>query len=145
MVISNDSGCTGAALARRKSGERIKDINDTFPHWFCTNYKDYNDNEDNLPVDQHMLIALMAPRLVYVASATEDDWADPLGEFLSCVNAEPAFQLAGAAGLGTNTMPEPDKPVHNGRIGYHIRTGTHNLTEFDWDNYMDFADIHWKN
>jgi hypothetical protein len=143
MTVSNDSGCTGAALAKRKKGETVKDINDRFPHWFNDNYKQYNDNENALPIDQHLLIALMAPRLVYVASASEDDWADPEGEFLATVNAGPVYNLFGLEGVGTSVMPEPDQPVHIGRIGYHLRTGGHNLTVYDWKCYMDFAEKQW--
>lgn len=144
LAISNDSGCTGAALARRRRGETIKDINRSAPHWTCRNYKKYSGKEETLPVDQHQLIALMAPRLVYVASATQDGWADPEGEFLSCVHAGPVYRLFGLSGVGSAHMPKPDQPLHDGHIGYHLRTGKHDLTEYDWNCFMDFADMHWK-
>jgi hypothetical protein len=141
MVVSNNSGCTGAALARGKRGERIRDINRAFPHWFCENYRRYNDREEELPVDQHLLLALIAPRLVYVASASEDAWADPASEFLAAVHASPVYRLFGLVGVAP-PMPAPDLPVAASGIGYHVRTGQHNLTESDWAAFMDAADRH---
>ncbi len=143
MVISNNSGCGGAALYRRCFGERIHHMVKPIGYWFCKNHHAFAHRESELPVDQHMLIALVAPRAVYVASATEDLWADPKGEFLSAKFASPAYKLFGFDTLSSIEMPRPNEPLHT-RIGYHLRKGRHDITLYDWQQYLNFADRHFN-
>lgn len=144
LVISNDSGCSGAALSRRVFGEHLLRINTNFPHWFCTNYHKYNSKEHMLPFDQHELIALIAPRPVYVASASEDLWADPKGEMLSLVNASDVYGLYGYETFDMKELPAPGTAVHTERMGYHLREGKHDIVLFDWQHYISFADRFFK-
>ncbi len=140
MAISNDSGCGGAAISRRRYGQTVRQIQTTFPQWFCRNFLKYMDNEDALPVDQHELIALIAPRPVYVGSAAGDRWADPKGEFLSLVYAQPVYELYGIHGLPTDNWPEARQPVFGDHMGYHLRLGRHAIFGYDWVQYLHFAD-----
>jgi hypothetical protein len=144
LCITNCSGNTGAALARRQFGERINRINTSFPHWFNNNYKKYNNNENALPVDQHMLISLIAPRPVYATNASKDLWADPTGTFLSLKNAEKVYSLYGIKSNLPATPPGINKPVIQSHLAYHNREGDHDLMEYDWNNFIKFANYHYK-
>lgn len=138
-VISNDSGEGGASLGRRDFGERVADSVRVNSYWYCENYRSWVGRASARPVDQHMLLALSAPRPLYVASATLDLGADPRGEFLAAVHAAPAYALFGYNGLGTEEWPPPDTPIGH-RIGYHLRTGAHDITAYDWERFIAFLD-----
>ncbi|MFK7852262.1 MAG: acetylxylan esterase [Akkermansiaceae bacterium] len=140
IAYSNNSGCGGAALFRRSYGETIARINRVFPHWFCNAFNSYNVKANDLPVDQHQLVALIAPRAVYVASADEDLWADPLGEYTSLAAAAPVFELLGKKSVKNPKMPALNEARHVGSTGYHIRDGKHNLIKADWDFFLEFTE-----
>lgn len=140
MVVSNESGSGGAALARRRFGETVAMINKSLPHWFCMNYRKYNDNENAMPVDQHMLISLIAPRAVYVACADEDLWGDPKGSYLALYNALPVFKLLKTVSDLPVEMPPLNRQVMSGKVAFHIRDGVHNMLTKDWKLFMDLAD-----
>lgn len=142
MCITNCSGSTGAALARRQFGERVRRINTSFPHWFNTKYKKYNDHEELLPVDQHMLISLIAPRPVYATNASEDLWADPKGTFLSLKNAEDVYGLYGLKSKLPEVPPVLNTPLIKSPLAYHNREGKHDMTVYDWKQFIRFADYH---
>ncbi len=139
LVISNNSGEGGAALKYRDFGETPKHITTSFPHWFTPTYRRYADKPYTCPVDQHQLIALIAPRAAYVASAAADVWADPHGEFLAAKHSAPVYRLYRKESVGVAEQPQVDHPVGD-RVGYHIRTGPHDIKAYDWERYIDFAD-----
>jgi hypothetical protein len=142
MVISNESGTGGAKLSRRHFGETVAEINRGFPFWFAHNFRKYDGREGELPVDQHELLALIAPRPVYVAVAADDLWGDPRGSFLAAKAAEPVFALLGAPSALPDAMPPANHPTLDGTIGFHLRPGTHDVTDYDWQQFLALADRH---
>lgn len=141
FVYANDSGCAGDALTRRKRGERVADIIGRFPYWFCDRYAAYAGREEEMPFDQHFLIAACAPRCVIGGSAEEDIWADPLSQFLSYAAADPVYRMLGLPGLVfPDRLPEPGDCTNEGSLGFHLRPGSHFFSRFDWNRLMDFID-----
>lgn len=145
LVLSNESGVGGASLYRAKSAETIEHLNTAFPHWFCANFHEYTGHPDRVPVDGNLLLSLIAPRPLYVGSAEQDTFSCPPAEFLSTVLASKVYRLLGKRALGPNEhMPPVNHPVIEGNVAYHVRTGKHNVTEFDWEQYLHFMDLHFK-
>ena len=141
MTISNESGCGGAALSKRMFGETVHRINTGFPYWFSDNFKNYNDKEEQLPLDQHQLLASIAPRALYVASSKDDRWADPKGEFLSLQIGSRVYSEVYGVHLDFPENFELEvQTIHQDYVGYHLREGKHDLTEYDWGRFLDFAD-----
>ena len=143
LVISNESGKGGASLYRSHTGETVEHLNTAFPHWFCANFHKYTGHDSEVPVDGNLLLALIAPRPLYVASAEQDSVSDPPSEFLSAADAGRVYAMLGKLGLGTSQMPPVEHPIMK-TVGYHIRTGKHDVTAYDWDQYLDFADLNLK-
>ena len=143
IAIPLQAGCGGTAPSRSNVGESVKQINDKFPHWFCAEFKKFNDVPHRLPFDQHCLIALCAPRPVLLSNATEDSWANPAGQFEMLKLADPVYRLYKTDGLAVNQMPETGKLVDS-TLGYFIRPGKHSMTKEDWKAFIDFADKHWR-
>lgn len=141
LIIANCPGEGGASLLRRNYGETIPSMMIHFPFWFCGNLRHFADRINYLPVDAHELIALEAPRPVYVTGAEQDQWADPRGEFLAEAAAGPVYRLLGAQDLGTDQMPALNHPIQH-TLAFHIRDGVHTVTEYDWDQFLAFADAH---
>lgn len=137
-VYSNDSGCSGAAIARGNTGEKVSDITGQFPFWFAPAYGQYADRVEEMPFDQHYLLAMAAPKPLYVASAAGDLWADPLGEYLGCVAVSPVYELLGKKGIGEEKELGDDEILHGAQVGYHRRPGTHFLSRLDWQRAMAF-------
>jgi hypothetical protein len=144
LAISAQSGCAGAALWRRRSGETLSKMITRFPYWLCRNAWKFENLEEDLPVDQHMLLALIAPRPVYVASGIKDTWADPRGEYLSAYHASPVYSLLGKKGLTSSNLPPLAEPITKSDVGYHVRPGGHSVELWDWKRFLDFADYHLK-
>ena len=144
LAISAQSGCAGAALWRRRSGETLEKMVTRFPYWLCRNAWKFVNNEEDLPVDQHMLLACIAPRPVYVHSGVEDTWADGRGEYLSAYHASEVYRLLGKKGLSSESSPPVGQAIIESDVGYHIRKGGHSIETYDWQRFLDFADYHLK-
>jgi len=144
LAISAQSGCAGAALWRRRSGETLEKMVTRFPYWLCRNAWKFVNNEEDLPVDQHMLLACIAPRPVYVHSGVGDTWADGRGEYLSAYHASEVYRLLGKKGLVSELSPPVGEAIIESDVGYHIRRGGHSIEMYDWQRFLDFADYHLK-
>jgi hypothetical protein len=143
MVISNESGKGGAALMKRDYGETVANLTNRFSYWFCSNFKSYAADPQMLPFDSPFILSLIAPRPLYIASSDGEFIVDPRGEFLAGVAVEPVYKLFDKRGLNLVEMPGVDQPIL-GQIGYHIRPGKHDMTTYDWEQYLTFADLHFK-
>ncbi len=137
LACANNSGCSGDAITRGKEGERVQAITTRFPYWFCKNYGKYAEKEDEMPFDQHFLVAAIAPRRVALGAALEDTWADPNSQYLSACAASAAWELLGEKGfLHPDRLPVPGDCLDGGHVAYHLREGTHFFSLTDWRRYL---------
>ena len=139
IVISNESGQGGASLSHREAAESIAHLNIAFPYWFCANYHRFTGRTEELPVDGHLLLALIAPRPLFVASAHDDPFSDPEGEFLSAKAASSVYRLFGKNGLPADANYEVNKPEGK-TLRYFVRPGGHDIQLSDWQRYIQFVD-----
>ncbi|MCF0237016.1 MAG: hypothetical protein HUK24_00335 [Sphaerochaetaceae bacterium] len=137
-IFASVSGCCGSAMHRDKTGETIEKITNVFPHWSCERFKNYKNKEWDLPMDQHMLLALIAPRPLYITSASLDDWAHPKKEFESCVRVSELYEAMGKKGLSSYEFPNVNSPIIGGDIQYHLREGEHGCKMYDWQQVIPF-------
>jgi len=144
LVFSSCAGEMGSSLSRRDYGETVDDMAENFPWWFCGNFQKYAGHWNEMPVDANEIVALNAPHAVFISGGTEDQWADPHGEFLAAVAAGPVYRLLGKHDLGATSGPEIDKPYLTGDLGFHYHTGGHTITPADWKVFLEFADKYFK-
>lgn len=140
LACVNGAGEGGPALSRRNFGETILQETTSFPHWFVPKYATYAGKEDTLPIDQHQLIALVAPRGYHGGDGVQDAWADPRGSWLSLVEASKVWAMCSKATALQDNMPKPNELLIDGPLAYHVRDGGHDLTALDWKLYLDHAD-----
>ncbi|MCL2094128.1 MAG: alpha/beta hydrolase [Treponema sp.] len=144
LVLSSCSGCSGGAITRGKTGEHIKEITGTFPYWFSANYRKYADKEDSMPFDQHMMAALIAPRPLYLSHKTQDAWCDPRAEYETLKQIAPLYGLYGKPSPLGDAMPGPEETVVSGNLGFHLKSGTHDMDEYDWERFLAFGEAHFS-
>ncbi len=143
-VFAAVPGEMGALLIRRDWGETLDDMAERFGYQFAGNLQKWVGKWNDLPVDQHMLIALSAPRPVFVSGGIKDQWSDPKGQFLALVAAGPVYRLLGAKDLGVTRMRALDEPVADGSLAYHYHSSGHAVLPADWKIFFEFADRHYK-
>jgi hypothetical protein len=146
MVLLSTTGHGGDAIWRREYGETLQNMVDYLPTWICRNAKIYSQNVHKMPVDQHSLLACMAPRPLYVATAQHDLWADQLGQWIGTYNAAPSYKLYEKnVAFESEKQPTINNPIIKSSIGYHVRSGVHGLELYDWEQYMKFIEYHFLN